>query len=102
MGMHQPIEMFDPQKMAQTVFNLTKDYTTNTMQIMKTSMEQVEKVVDTILKQDVVIHDEAQKLLYDWLNQAKQGQKQYWNMMDENLKKMEVLFNSTNTQKRTK
>jgi polyhydroxyalkanoate synthesis regulator phasin len=98
MGMHQPVESFntiDPQKMTQAVFNLTKDYTTNTMQIMKTSMEQVEKIVGTILKQDMVIHkDEAQKLFYDWMNQAKQGQKQYCNIMDVNLKKMETFFNS--------
>ena len=99
MGMHQPIEIFDPQKVAEMVFGMTKVYTESSMEIMKTSMEQVQNVLDTLLKQDDVIHDKAQKLFADWMNQAKQGQQQYWNMMEENIKKMESFFNSATTKK---
>ena len=94
--------MFDQEKMAQTVFNLAKDYTTTTMQMMKTSMEQYEKTVDTMLKQGLVAQEEGQKLLSDWTNRAKQGQQQYWNLMDENMKKMESFFNPDGQKRATK
>lgn len=102
MGMHQPIDMFDPQKIAETVFNLAKDYTATTTQIMKTSMEQYEKTVDMMVKQGLVVQEEGQKLLSDWVNRAKQGQQQYWNMMDETLKKMEAFFNPDSQKRSTK
>ena len=100
--MHQPVEMFDPQKIAQTVFNLAKDYATTTTQAMKASMEMYEKTLDTMLKQGVVAQEEGQKLLSDWMNRAKQGQQQYWNMMDDNLKKMESFFNPDAQKRATK
>jgi polyhydroxyalkanoate synthesis regulator phasin len=96
------MKMFDQEKMAQTVFNLAKDYTTTTMQMMKTSMEQYEKTVDTMLKQGLVAQEEGQKLLSDWTNRAKQGQQQYWNLMDENMKKMESFFNPDGQKRATK
>lgn len=89
---------FDPQKMAQTVFNLSQDYTATTMQVMKTSMEQYEKTIDALLNQGNVVQEEGQKLWADWMAKAKQGQQQYWNMMDENMKKMGNLF-GTNGEK---
>ncbi|MFH1231793.1 MAG: hypothetical protein V1709_09895 [Planctomycetota bacterium] len=85
--------MFDQQKVAQTIFNLAKDYTTTTMQIMKTSAEQYEKTFDALAKQGLLIQEESQKLLNDWTNKAKQAQQQYWKLMDENMKKMETFFN---------
>jgi len=91
--------VFDQQKMAQTVFNLSKDYTATTMQVMKTSMEQYEKTMDTLLKQGNLVQEEGQKLMADWMAKSKQGQQQYWNLMDENLKKMGNLF-SSNGEKR--
>jgi polyhydroxyalkanoate synthesis regulator phasin len=94
--------VFNPEKMAQTVFNLAKDYTTTTTQIMKTSMEMYEKTLDTMLKQGMGAQQEGQKLLADWTNRAKQGQQQYWNMMDENLKKMESFFNMDGQKRATK
>jgi polyhydroxyalkanoate synthesis regulator phasin len=86
--------MFDQQKMAQTVFNLAKDYTTTTMQIMKTSADQYEKTFDAMAKQGLVAQEEAQKLLNDWTTKSKQAQQQYWKLMDENIKKMESFFNT--------
>ena len=94
--------VFDQQKMAQTVFNLSKDYTATTMQVMKTSMEQYEKTMDTLLKQGNVVQEEGQKLLADWMAKAKQGQQQYWNLMDENLKKMGNLFSSNGEKRASK
>ena len=85
--------MFDQQKMAQTVLNLAKDYTNTTMQVMKTSMEMYEKTLDTLMKQGVVAQEEGQKLLNDWMTRSKQGQQQYCNSMEENMKKMETHFN---------
>jgi len=93
---------FNPEKMAQTVFNLAKDYTTTTTQIMKTSMEMYEKTMDTMLKQGMGAQQEGEKLLADWMNRAKQGQQQYWSMMDENLKKMESFFNTDGQKRATK
>ncbi|MEW6026518.1 MAG: hypothetical protein AB1599_04410 [Planctomycetota bacterium] len=87
--------MFDQQKMAQTVLNLAKDYTTTTMQVMKTSWDMYEKTLDTLMKQGAVAQEEGQKLMNDWMTRAKQGQQQYWNLMDENMKKMETHFNHT-------
>jgi polyhydroxyalkanoate synthesis regulator phasin len=99
-GMKGVNRMFDQQKMAQTVFNIAKDYTTTTMQIMKMSMEQWEKTMDALFKQGTVVQDESKKLIADWTNRAKQGQQQYWNMMDESIKKMENFVNSSDTSKR--
>ncbi|MBI5778421.1 MAG: hypothetical protein HZA49_03075 [Planctomycetes bacterium] len=94
--------MFDQQKMAQTVLNLAQDYTTTTMQVMRTSMEMYEKTPDTMLKQSMVVQEEGQKLMADWTTKAKQGQKNYWDMMDENIKKMSSFFspNGHNTDKK--
>lgn len=84
--------VFSPEKMAQTVFNLAKDYTSNTMQMMKTSTEHYEKTLDTLVKQGLVMQAEGQKLFMDWMTQVKQGQQQYWNLMSESLKKVEPFF----------
>ena len=98
--MHQMFDMLDQQKMAQTVFNLAKDYTASTTQMMKTATEQYEKALDTMLKQGLVAQEQGQKLLSDWMTRAKQGQEQYYKMMDENIRKMESMF-SPDGQKRT-
>jgi len=45
--MHQIVDMFDTQKMAQTFFNMAKDYTEATMKTMKASAEMYEKSMDT-------------------------------------------------------
>ena len=95
-------EMFDQQKMAHTVFNLSKDYTATTMQVMKTSMEQYEKTMDALINQGNGVQEEGQKLMTDWMAKAKQGQQQYWNLMDENLKKMGNLFSSNGEKRATK
>lgn len=92
-GMKGVTKMFDQQKIAQTVLNLAKDYTNTTMQVMKTSWDMYEKTLDTLVKQGSVAQDEGQKLMSDWMTRAKQGQQQYWNMMEENMKKMETHFN---------
>jgi polyhydroxyalkanoate synthesis regulator phasin len=55
-----------------------------------------------MLKQGLVAQEEGQKLLSDWTNRAKQGQQQYWNMMDENIKKMETFFNPDGQKRTTK
>ncbi|MDI6733134.1 MAG: hypothetical protein QME51_05570 [Planctomycetota bacterium] len=91
-GMKGVNRMFDQQKMAQTVLNLTKDYTTTTMHVMKTSMDMYEKTMDAMMKHGILAQEEGQKLLNDWTTRAKQGQQQYWNLMDENLKKWEGFF----------
>ena len=91
-------KMFDQEKMTQTWFDLAKNYTETTMQLMKTSMEHYEKTLDAMVKQGIVAQAEGQKMLMDWMNRSKQGQQQYWNQMDENLKKMETFF----SQKKTK
>jgi len=93
---------FNPQKMAEMVFNLSKDYTATAMQAMKASTEQYEKTMDTLMKQGLVAQEEGQKLWSDWMAQAKQSQQQYWNMMDENLKKMNGLFNANNQKRNGK
>ena len=92
--------MFDQQKIAQTVFNLAKDYTTANVQVMKTTMEQWEKTMNTLIKQGTVVQDEGSKLFADWFNRAKQGQQQYYNMMEEGLKNMGNIFGTTDGQKR--
>lgn len=94
-GMKGVTRMFDQQKMAQTVLNLAKDYTNTTMQVMKTSWDMYEKTLDTLMKQGAVAQDEGQKLMADWTTKAKQGQQQYWNLMEENMKKVETHFNHT-------
>jgi len=86
--------MFDQQKMAQTIFNMVKDYSNTTMQVMKTSTEQYEKTFDVMAKQGLFMQEEGQKLLNDWTNKTKQAQQQYWKTMDENMKKMETFFNT--------
>jgi len=84
--------MFDQEKINQSVFNLAQNYTTTTMQAMRTSMELYEKSLDTMMKQGMVAQEEGRKLLSDWTTQTKQGQKNYWDMMNENLNKMSSFF----------
>jgi len=94
-GLKGVAKMFDQQKMAQTVITLAKDYTNTTMQTMKTSWDMYEKTLQTLIKQGTAAQDESQKLMSDWVAKAKQGQQQYWNMMEENMKKMEAHLNHT-------
>ena len=99
-GMKGVNTMFDQEKMAQTISGLAKDYTTANIQVMKTTMEQWEKTMNTLIKQGTGVQDEGTKLWADWFNRAKQGQQQYANMMEEGLKKMDNIFNNTDGQKR--
>lgn len=92
--------MFDQEKMAQTINGLAKDFTTANIQVMKTTMEQWEKTMNTLIKQGTVVQDEGSKLFADWFNRAKQGQQQYYNLMEEGLKNIENLFGTTDGQKR--
>ena len=92
--------MLEQQKMAQTVINMTKGYTTANMTVMKTTMEQFEKTMDVLLEHGTVVQDEGTKLFVDWWGRAKQGQQQYWNMMEDGLKNMENLFGNANGQKK--
>jgi propanediol dehydratase small subunit len=94
--------VFNPEKMAQTVFNLAKDYTTANVQVMKTTMEQFEKTANVLTKQVIVAQDEGTKLWADWFNRAKQSQQQYVNMMEEGLNKMETYFNPDGQKRATK
>lgn len=100
--MHQMVDMFDPQKMAQTFFSLAQDYTEAAMKTMKTSAEMYEKSMDVMIKQGMVAQEEGQKLLADWMDKAKQGQQQYWDAMQDNLKKMSTLFNTDSSKKTSK
>ena len=100
--MHQIVDMLDPQKMAQTFFNMTKEYTESTMKTMKASAEMYEKSMDNMIKQGLVAQAEGQKLMADWSNKAKQGQQQYWDAMEENIKKMSALFNTDSNKKTPK
>jgi polyhydroxyalkanoate synthesis regulator phasin len=100
MGMHQPVDSFDPQKVAESVYNMMKYYTTSTMEMIKKSMEQMENVTDTMVDQSGVIQNEFKKLMNDWMKQAKNGQRQYMDMLDENLKKMDDFLNSANSKQK--
>ena len=102
MGMYQSVEMFDTQKMAQAVFNLTKDYTDNTIKIMKASMETYENALDTIMQHGMVMHDGSRKLFSDWTDKAKLGQKNYWDMLENNLNKMGTFFSPAGNNPDTK
>jgi hypothetical protein len=93
--------MIDQQKMAQAVIDTVKNYTATTMQVMKTSMEQYEKNMSTMLKQNADVREDGNKILADWMTKAKEVHAQYWNVMDENIKKMESFLN-TDPQKKSK
>ena len=91
--------MFEQEKMAQTVVNQARDYATANMQVMKTTMEQFEKTMHVLIKQSASAQDEGTKLFVDWFSRAKQGQQQYYNMMEDGLKNMENLFGGKKTAK---
>jgi len=99
-GMKGVNRMFDQQKMTDAVLSLTKEYVNTTMQVMKTSMDQFEKTMDMLSKQGATAHEENQKMWTEWWNKTKQGQQQYWNTMEESIKKMEHIFHSTDGHKR--
>lgn len=92
--------MFDQEKTVQTAINLAKDYTTANIQVMKTTMEQFEKTMNVLIKQSTVAQDEATKLFVDWWSRVKQGQQQYYNIMEDGLKNIENLFGTADGQKR--
>jgi len=94
--------MFDQQKAAQAFIDLAQNYTSTTMQVMRTSMEMYEKTLDTMMKQGALAQEEGQKLLSDWTNKAKLGQNNYWDMMDDNIKKMSSFCypNKCNTERK--
>jgi polyhydroxyalkanoate synthesis regulator phasin len=100
--MNQTADMLDTQKMAQTFFNMTKEYAESTMKTLKTSTEMYEQSMNHMIKQGVVAQAEGQKLMADWSNKAKQGQQQYWDAMEENIKKMSALLDTDSNKKTTK
>ncbi|HLD35658.1 MAG TPA: hypothetical protein VJC37_02970 [Planctomycetota bacterium] len=101
-GMKGVSVMFDQQKTTQAFLDLAQNYTTTTMQVMRTSMEMYEKTLDTMMKQGALAQEEGQKLLSDWTNKAKLGQKNYMDIMDDNIKKMSAFCctNKCNTEKK--
>ena len=91
--------MFDQDKITETAINLARDYATANMQVMKTTIEQFEKTMDALIKQSVSAQDEGTKLFVDWWSRVKQGQQQYYNIMEDSLKNIENLFGKPDSKK---
>jgi polyhydroxyalkanoate synthesis regulator phasin len=87
--------MFDQQKIAQEVFNLSKNYWMTTMEMMSAFQDQNEKMWNTLLEQGVISQSEGRKMLQDWLIRAKQAREQFTKTMDDNWKKAESVFGSS-------
>ncbi|MBI4834802.1 MAG: hypothetical protein HY811_08305 [Planctomycetes bacterium] len=93
MGMHQPVDMFDPQKIIQEVFKLNKAYWLNSMEMMAAFQDQAMSVVNTMMEQGMVTQQGSRKAFQDWLEKAKEAQEEYAETMKTNLKKAEAMFN---------
>ena len=87
--------MFDGREMVRDMFNLSKSYWLNTMEMMSAYQNQTGKMWNTLLDQGAVGHQEGKKMLQDWLNRTKQAQDQFAETMENNWKKAETVFSTT-------
>jgi len=87
--------MFDQARMAQEVFNLSKNYWMTTMEMMTNFQDQNEKMWNNLMEQGLVGQQEGRKMLQEWLTKAKQAREQFNRTMEDNWKKAETTFGST-------
>jgi polyhydroxyalkanoate synthesis regulator phasin len=87
--------MFDQQKVAQDVFNMTKGFWLTTMQMVSTFQDQNERMWHTLLDQGLVMQQESKKMLQESLTRAKQTREQFTETMEENWKKVESSLTGT-------
>lgn len=86
------IKMFDQQKVMQEVFNLSKNYWLNTMEMVTTFQNQNEKMWNALIEQGLVSQQEAKKMVQEGLSRWKQARKQFQETMEDNWKKAESAF----------
>lgn len=87
--------MFDQQKMFQELFNMSKNYWFNSLDMMTMFQEQNEKMWHTLLDQGLVTQQEGKKTVQEWLTRAKQARENFREATEDNLKKAETVFGGT-------
>jgi len=87
--------MLDNNRLAQEMFNLSKDYWLTTMNLMTGWQKQNEKMWNNLLEQGVVAQQEGRKMLQEWLNGVRQTQEQYNNLMEDTWEKAGTVFGTT-------
>ena len=91
--------MFDQQKVAQEMFNLSKNHWMMTMDMVTAFQEQNDKMWHTLMEQGLITQAEGKKVFIDWMDRAKQARDQFNNTITDNLKKMETVFTTPKTGK---
>jgi polyhydroxyalkanoate synthesis regulator phasin len=61
----------------------------NTMQTIFTLQDQGEKMINTLIDQGIVAHQEGRKVVNEWLSMARKSREDYARMMRENMDKIE-------------
>ena len=86
--------MFDQQRLAQEIFNLSKNYWSTTMGMVSNFQDQNEKMWNNLIEQGVVTQQESKKMLQEWMNRARQAREEFTKTIDDNWKNTERTFSS--------
>ena len=79
-------------QMFKQMISFNKTAFDNTFNVLVTLQEQNEKMVNTFIAQATWLPEEGKKVTLDWIKAYKKGCEDLKKLVDENFKRVEVLF----------
>jgi hypothetical protein len=86
----------DQSQVFKQMIDFNKAIFDNSFKAMVMVQEQTEKTVNTILEQATWLPEEGKKAIKDWASACKKGTEDFKKIVDDNFKKVEDFFASSN------
>jgi polyhydroxyalkanoate synthesis regulator phasin len=90
----------DTGKMAKQMLDFHKATFDNTFNAMVMLQDQTEKMVNAFLDQATWLPEEGKRVIDEWLSAYKKGREDFRSMVDENFKKVDDFFATTEKAKK--
>ena len=85
----------DPKQIAKQMIDFQKSTFDNSFSAMSMVQEQAERMVNMSLTQATWLPEEGKKAIEDWIGAYKNGREDFKKTVDDNFKKVEDFFAST-------
>jgi len=85
----------DPKQIAKQMIDFQKAALDNSFSAMSMVQEQAERMVNMSLTQATWLPEEGKKAIEDWIGAYKNGREDFKKTVDDNFKKVEDFFAST-------
>ena len=85
----------EPKQIAKQMIDFQKSTFDNSFSAMSMVQEQAERMVNMSLTQATWLPEEGKKAIEDWIGAYKNGREDFKKTVDDNFKKVEDFFSST-------